>query len=120
VRYFGGVGIICKKMGTKQLASSERQHTCTLAVGGQKATWRAQCDDKHSLYSMDLSLPYFFLFLRLKSVLKGQTFRRCGESHCKSDKSQDIGIKNASKIFTNIEKSMSLPKVTSLKEMLCK
>jgi hypothetical protein len=32
------------KMGTKQLISSARQCTCTLAVGGQKVPCQAQCD----------------------------------------------------------------------------
>lgn len=61
------------KMGTKQLVSSARQRTCTSVACGQKAPCQAQCTAlEHPPYSPDLSPPDLFLFLRLKSVLKGQ------------------------------------------------
>jgi hypothetical protein len=68
--------------------------------------------------------PDFFLFLHLKSVPKGQQFVTASEVTAKlfkelAEVSED-GFEKPSKSITHIEESISLPKGTALKEMLCK
>jgi hypothetical protein len=62
-------------MGRKQLDSSAQHCTRMWVVGGQEAPCQPNMTTlEHLLYSQDLSPHKFFLFLRLKHVLKGHKF----------------------------------------------
>jgi hypothetical protein len=59
------------KMGKKQLVSSASQHTCTSVISDKKYLAKHNVKAlQYSPYSPNLSLPDFFLFPRLKNVLK--------------------------------------------------
>jgi hypothetical protein len=74
----------------------------------------------HPPYSPDLSPPNFSCSRGRKNYLKGQQLRAPRKSLQKQQEHYQTNRGNSSKSFKNVGKSVSLPKGTTLKEMLCK
>jgi hypothetical protein len=105
----------------KRWHSSAPQHTCTLVIGGQKVPCQVF---EHKPYFPALSLPDFSLFPKLKLFWRGndsQVPRKYLQKWQEHWQRYRITVsRNASKSFKNVGKSVSLPKGTTLKEMLYK
>jgi hypothetical protein len=91
----------------------------------KKVPCQAQCDySGASAIFRGLVTPRLLLVLRIKIVLKGQRFASAEEVTAKAKSAltryRETVSRNASESFMDVGKSMSLPKGTILKEMLCK